>query len=233
MVESTTASGDTNMKPPLNASNDGETMTTAKPDTAAGPTTDTNTNTETIAVKTDTKLVVKTDEHHEVASDKTKHDPTSQHNDQNHQNDDGYSLVLKPQYILSSTHSVMTPASDTRDDNNRSTSNNNNNNNENNEPHPNQKQKPNRHKKNKRELKKRSREMNQHQNVCKSAISGKECPFGDSCKFTHDLKEMLANRVDDIKEIDSCPHYDLKGYVYVYVYIVFMYIDCKCILHSA
>ncbi len=131
-----------------------------------------------------------------------------------HKNEDENPLVLKSQYVLSSYHPVMTPLVDPRDNNNSNTttSNHNNNNTNNTDHHPNQKQKENRHKKNKRELKKRSRENDLSiQKVCKTFLQGKECPYGEDCKFSHDLKELLALRKEDIKEIGSCPHFDLKG----------------------
>ena len=121
-------------------------------------------------------------------------------NPQQHKHEDENPLKLKPEFILSSLHPTLTPLADRRDDNTRTKSDTNN------------KEKKNRHRKNKRELKKRSREQHNNQsNVCKAFLSGEECPYGDKCKYSHDLKEILSNREDDIKEVGSCPHFDLKG----------------------
>lgn len=119
---------------------------------------------------------------------------------QQHKHEDEDPLKVKSEFILSSLHPTLTPLIERRSDD-RGTTNDTNN-----------KEKGNRHRKNKRELKKRSREQHNNQsNVCKAFLSGKGCPYGDNCKYSHDLKEILSNREEDIKEIGSCPHYDLKG----------------------
>ena len=42
---------------------------------------------------------------------------------------------------------------------------------------------------------------------------GKPCPFGSECKYSHDLKEMLALREDDIKEVEGgCPRFQKFGF---------------------
>lgn len=49
--------------------------------------------------------------------------------------------------------------------------------------------------------------------VCHRVIRGEECPFGDSCKFSHDIKEFLANRPPDIDKVEGgCPIFHLHGY---------------------
>ena len=130
------------------------------------------------------------------------HPPKSRHEDEN-------PLVLQSKYILSDYHPIMTPLIDPRSNNNNNinkkstkTEDNTNNN----------KQKENRHKKNKRELKKRSRENDDTiKKICKTFLMGKVCPYGNDCKYTHDLKEILNTREEDIKEIGKCPHFELKG----------------------
>eukprot|EP00559_Dactyliosolen_fragilissimus_P009039 CAMPEP_0184865496 /NCGR_PEP_ID=MMETSP0580-20130426/18328_1 /TAXON_ID=1118495 /ORGANISM="Dactyliosolen fragilissimus" /LENGTH=709 /DNA_ID=CAMNT_0027364727 /DNA_START=64 /DNA_END=2193 /DNA_ORIENTATION=- len=50
--------------------------------------------------------------------------------------------------------------------------------------------------------------------MCKSILTGnpESCPFGEKCKFSHDLKEALACRPPDIQEVTAgCPHYNLWG----------------------
>mmetsp|Transcript_13737 Transcript_13737/g.20842 ORF Transcript_13737/g.20842 Transcript_13737/m.20842 type:complete len:780 (-) Transcript_13737:1057-3396(-) len=143
-----------------------------------------------------------------------------------YKHEDENPLKLKPQFVLSSTHPSLTPLEEQQRQTrttNVPTSTSTEGEGEggeggdSREKHPNQKQKQNRHRKNKRELKKRSRESNNgnggNNNICKAFMMGGEekCPFGDKCKYSHDLKEMLNTRVDDIKVIDSCPHFDLKG----------------------
>jgi hypothetical protein len=50
--------------------------------------------------------------------------------------------------------------------------------------------------------------------LCLAIIQGRVCPYGDSCKYSHDMKDMLAQRpVDIMAEIPlSCPLYSRKGY---------------------
>lgn len=61
--------------------------------------------------------------------------------------------------------------------------------------------------------------------LCLSVVRGLPCSYGDSCKFSHDIKAILADRPPDIKEIPSsqmtlpngatiecpCPNYRLWG----------------------
>ena len=54
--------------------------------------------------------------------------------------------------------------------------------------------------------------------ACLQVIKGEECPF-ENCKYNHDLKEMMANRVDDLCDGDGgvewlrgeCPNWKLRG----------------------
>lgn len=47
--------------------------------------------------------------------------------------------------------------------------------------------------------------------VCYKIIQNKPCTFKD-CKYSHDLKSLLENRVEDIKEFKECPIYNLYKY---------------------
>ena len=48
--------------------------------------------------------------------------------------------------------------------------------------------------------------------ICKSTLLGKTCPYGDSCKYEHDVMSLLASREDDIDTVvDGCPHYNMRG----------------------
>ena len=50
--------------------------------------------------------------------------------------------------------------------------------------------------------------------VCMAIIRGDSCPFGDDCKFSHDVKAYLVNRPPGIieKVEGGCPTYRLTGY---------------------
>ncbi|KAL7487294.1 hypothetical protein ACHAW6_012886 [Cyclotella cf. meneghiniana] len=79
----------------------------------------------------------------------------------------------------------------------------------------------NKHPKNRGQNKKRPRDakISCNQKACLQVIRGETCPF-DNCKYNHDLKEMLANRIDDLSEGEKgvewlrgeCPNWKLKGY---------------------
>jgi nitrite reductase/ring-hydroxylating ferredoxin subunit len=77
-----------------------------------------------------------------------------------------------------------------------------------------QKQKQNRHKKNVKNSSKRGRDGDtlSDMKVCKQLMIGNECPFGEECKYSHDMKLMLSVREDDITTVESgCPHFNIKG----------------------
>jgi hypothetical protein len=55
------------------------------------------------------------------------------------------------------------------------------------------------------------------QKACLQIIRGEDCPFAN-CKYSHDLKEMLANRPGDLCEGEGlewlrgeCPNWKLRG----------------------
>uniref|UniRef100_A0A7S3Q1V7 tRNA-dihydrouridine(47) synthase [NAD(P)(+)] n=1 Tax=Chaetoceros debilis TaxID=122233 RepID=A0A7S3Q1V7_9STRA len=112
-----------------------------------------------------------------------------------------YDIDLKPEYILNSRHACLeeeekyTPG--LGED----------------EQHPNQKGKRNRHKKNvKNSMKRGLEDTLSDMKMCKATMMGEECKFGDTCKFSHDMKAMLSMREDDIKEVEGgCPHYQIYG----------------------
>lgn len=47
--------------------------------------------------------------------------------------------------------------------------------------------------------------------VCLAIIRGDECPFGDKCRFSHDLKAYLKTRPTDIPLEGGCPSFQLTG----------------------
>jgi len=112
-----------------------------------------------------------------------------------------YDVHLKPEYILESCHPCLAPPLERKPADN--------------DPKPNKKQsKRNRHKKNVKDSFKRGREGDtlSDMKVCKDFMLGKPCKRGDTCKFSHDMKEMLSLRDDDIQGVKGgCPHYNLYG----------------------
>jgi tRNA-dihydrouridine synthase 3 len=69
-------------------------------------------------------------------------------------------------------------------------------------------------KKKKGQNKKRPRDARQDdsEKICLSVIRGDKCPFGEGCKFSHDIKAYMATRPSDITEVEGCPNYNLHGY---------------------
>lgn len=66
---------------------------------------------------------------------------------------------------------------------------------------------------------KRQRGMNKHREryrpeqdvkLCATVLNGGECPYGDGCRFSHDLRAFLAGKPPDIGE--TCPIFTLKGH---------------------
>lgn len=63
--------------------------------------------------------------------------------------------------------------------------------------------------------KKRPRDKKQSfaEKICMSTIRDEICPYGEKCKFSHDLKAFMATRPADIKEVEGgCPIYNSLGY---------------------
>ena len=55
--------------------------------------------------------------------------------------------------------------------------------------------------------------------MCMAVLRGEECPFGDTCRFSHDLKGYMATRPTDICELadamgGGCPIFKSKGYCF-------------------
>ena len=62
----------------------------------------------------------------------------------------------------------------------------------------------------------RDKKTEDSEKMCSAIIRGHECSRGDSCKYSHDIKEYLANRPKDIDTLldndCSCPIYAKYGY---------------------
>ena len=110
-----------------------------------------------------------------------------------------YDIHLKPEYVLTEQHPCLAPP-EVRQPTDK-------------ELEPNQKQRKNRHKKNVKNSFKRGREDTlSDMKVCKQLMVGKPCPFGESCKYSHDMQEMISLREDDIAEVEGgCPHFNQYG----------------------
>ena len=49
--------------------------------------------------------------------------------------------------------------------------------------------------------------------VCLSVLRGDKCPYGDTCKFSHDLQEYLKTRPEDLTFLeDGCPNFRETGF---------------------
>ena len=114
-----------------------------------------------------------------------------------------HDLYLKPGHILTERHPSLAPlppqTSDSRDGRGNGNGK--------------QKQKKNRHKKNVKNSFKRGREQTlSDMKVCKSLMVGEPCAFGKDCKYSHDMKEMLSIREEDIQEVQGgCPRFHQFG----------------------
>lgn len=116
-----------------------------------------------------------------------------------------HDLYLKPGHILTERHPSLAPlppqTSDSRDGRGNGNG------------KQKQKQKKNRHKKNVKNSFKRGREQTlSDMKVCKSLMVGEPCAFGKDCKYSHDMKEMLSIREEDIQEVQGgCPRFHQFG----------------------
>ena len=122
------------------------------------------------------------------------------------ENGDAFSLKLKSEFILKECSPLMSPQDHNSSDSQRQQTKNDR------DVEP----KQNRHKKNSRgqnKGKKRPRDnkIDFGQKICKATLLGKSCQFGDKCRYSHDIKGFLADRPEDIKEIDTCPNFELNG----------------------
>jgi tRNA-dihydrouridine synthase 3 len=69
-------------------------------------------------------------------------------------------------------------------------------------------------KKNRGQNKKRPRDARaaNSEKLCLSILRGQDCPFGEKCKFSHDLKAYLNTRPPDLEIEGGCPNFNETGY---------------------
>lgn len=80
------------------------------------------------------------------------------------------------------------------------------------EPEPEEDNRDRRRGKQKRKRRPRDARMDASEKLCLAIVRGDECPFGEKCKFSHDVKEYLVNRPDDISTVEGgCPLFNLYG----------------------
>lgn len=127
-----------------------------------------------------------------------KNNVTSSGNDRN--NKDQFRVQVQSQYLTSVRPSILAPfepKTDTPEDSNKNSSKN----------------------KKRGQNKKRPRDtkISTDQKTCLQIIKGESCPF-ENCKYNHDLKEMMANRLPDLCEEEGvewlrgeCPNWKLRG----------------------
>lgn len=129
-------------------------------------------------------------------------------NNSNSNKADDFAVKVRPEFVLTERSPVLTPEKPVNTVTPASSDNGNGNDRRNN-------------KKSRRgQNKKRPRDAKiaQADKVCLAIVRGEECPFGpEKCKYNHDLKEILANRPEDIQGIDGylkeegCPAWRLRG----------------------
>jgi len=138
--------------------------------------------------------------------------------------DEAYAVKLKKEYILTERASSLPPLppDDDDDDDDVEYKNNTNDNNRGggggggNRNDNNNRRRGGKKKKRERGMnKKRPRDAKiaPSHKMCIDIVRGKECPFGDDCKYSHDIKALLAVRPHDIVEVEGgCPTYNLYGH---------------------
>lgn len=111
-------------------------------------------------------------------------------------------VILKPEYVLDAPHPCLAPFVDSSSSSSQQQS-----------CTSDKNQKTNRHKQNVKNSQKRGRETTLSDlKMCKQFMVGKICPFGDKCKYSHDMKELLSMREEDIQGVKGgCPHYRIHG----------------------
>jgi tRNA-dihydrouridine synthase 3 len=66
--------------------------------------------------------------------------------------------------------------------------------------------------KGKRGKRQRIPRLDDNDKFCLPVLRGEACRYGAGCKYSHDLKELLADRPPDIDVEGGCPHFNLYGF---------------------
>lgn len=145
---------------------------------------------------------------------------TNNNKKDNNEEDDKFSLKVKPEYILTERPASLGPIRLEESSSNGGVDDSNNNNgrdgtdDRDNDGRESGKQRRSR-RQSRGQNKKRPRDVRQDdsEKVCSSLLKGNECPYGDGCKFSHDLASFLATRPTDISEVEGgCPNFNTFGY---------------------
>jgi tRNA-dihydrouridine synthase 3 len=150
----------------------------------AGPSTTAEATSETVPKKDETSNGVST-------NDNKKGDRTDQN--------DRYSLKVKGEYVISERAPSLGPLPAQPDQ----------------VPGERSDKRQSGKKKRKGMNKKRPRDARQDdsEKVCMAVLRGEKCPYGDDCKFSHDVKTFMATRKPDIQEVEGgCPNFNTLGY---------------------
>lgn len=124
-----------------------------------------------------------------------------------------FAVKVKPEYVLTEPPSCLAPI--TEPENNHNNRIDDRDKHKNNNKNKNQSK---RSKNNRGQNKKRPRDFKTPlaEKACLAVVRGEPCPFLNSergCRYNHDLKQMLADRPEDIKEIEGgCPLFNIRGY---------------------
>lgn len=140
--------------------------------------------------------------------------------DRNNNGEDKFSLKVKPEYVLTKRPECLGPLpvdeqqqgqqeQQKVDDRDRSGDGNNNDG----DRRESGKQKRNRKQRGQNKKRPRDARQDDSEKVCLSVLKGQACPYGEGCKFSHDLKAFMATRPTDISEVEGgCPNYRATGY---------------------
>ena len=67
-------------------------------------------------------------------------------------------------------------------------------------------------KRQKRKRRPKDARMEAGDKLCMATVRGDKCPYGEKCRFGHDVKEYLTRRPDDIDTLEEgCPLFNLHG----------------------
>ena len=114
---------------------------------------------------------------------------------------DRFSLNVKHQYILTSRSDTLPPLRSTNGEKDQASE----------EKHDDS-GKRNKKKRGMNKKRPRDKRIDNAEKMCVAIMHGKDCPYGDTCRFSHDLKAFLASRPEDIKEVEGgCPNFNTYG----------------------